>query len=119
MKTVILLMLGLIVSTASFAKSGTTEPLGIKTRLTLRNGNVELAIQQKNTNALVKFYDERGFVLYQFKYNLKKGISQRFDVSELAPGNYKIEIEVDGEFITKEFSILIAREQQTIQVKDK
>ena len=116
MKTVIFLMLGLIVGAASFAKSD-DESLAVQTRLSIRNGNIELAIQKKDANAFVKLYDEKGFVLYQFKYNIKKGISQRFDVSQLTPGNYRILIEVDNKIVTKEFMITAMRENQILQVK--
>jgi len=119
MKTIMILMLGLIVSTASLAKTDkeTSPSSAVKTRLTVRGSSIELAIQKQDANASVELLDASNQVLYKFRYNIKKGISQRFDVSQLTPGNYRITIEVQKEKIVKEFAIRSASESQTIYVK--
>lgn len=106
MKKVLVLMVGLVASTASFAHSSTVEPSASSTRLVMTTDQkIKLYVQPTQTKGQVQILDANGQPLYNETVSLQKGLSQQFDVSNLGIGTYRLTINTGNETVTKTFVV--------------
>lgn len=110
MKKTILLMLGLAITTASFANDstpGTFTDLDAQIRLvTTSTQKVKLFIQPRQSTAQIMLKDKAGHSLYtSSNLDLKRGFSRQFDLSDLAAGTYQLIITDESETVTKTFVV--------------
>ncbi|MVM40353.1 T9SS type A sorting domain-containing protein [Spirosoma sp. HMF3257] len=106
MKNVLILMLGLVASTASFAHSVTTQPTAAQTRLVMTTEHkIKLYVQPLQTKARLAIQDTNGRSVYTSTVALQKGLSQQFDVSGLGAGTYHLTIATGTETLTKTFVV--------------
>lgn len=106
MKKVLILMLGLVASTASFANSSTPQTSAAETRLVMTpEHKVKLYVQPLQTNGQVAILDADGRAVYTETVNLKKGLSQQFDVSSLGNGTYRLTLTTGSETQTRTFVV--------------
>jgi hypothetical protein len=104
MKKVFILMLGLVAGTASFAQ--TTEPQSpVATISVTSDQKLRLVISRENAKASVILRDTQGHVLYNSNVSLIDGLMQKFNLSELALGTYKLAVIIGDEVIEKTFTI--------------
>ncbi|QMW01413.1 T9SS type A sorting domain-containing protein [Spirosoma foliorum] len=106
MKNVLILMLGLVASTASFANNSTIQPSSTQTRVVMTAGQkIKLYVQPIQTKGKLAIWDANGQVVYKSTVNLKKGLSQQFDFSNLETGTYHLTVMTDTETLTKTFVV--------------
>ena len=115
MKNLIVLVLALTISSAALAKDG-KDSLATAKVTVVAPGKVELAIAKTNRVAVIKMRDEKGYLIYNNKHSLKKGIVQAFDISELASGKYKLIVEVDGQDFEKVLVVERASTEKSVHV---
>lgn len=119
MKNIVVLVLGLIISSATSAKDDKDTlnrfPLTAKVSL-VDEGRIELTISQIDKVAFIKFKDENGYVIYDNKVYLKKGIVQPFDVSQLKAGKYTLTIEVGGKKLEELIIVQSANTERSVHV---
>ena len=113
MKNILFLMLGLIVSTASFAQTTIDKTLAATVSLTTDN-KVKLMVAREEATAIITLRDSGGNVLYVDKQNLQNGLRQYFNVSQLAYGVYQLSISVGKESIVKTFEVKELPSQQVV-----
>ncbi len=107
MKKTILLMLGLVAGTASFAQDSnshtTTEPKVLV--MTTASQKVRLFVQPEASKGKIALLDEEGHSLFTETVALHEGINQQFDIAQLATGKYRLKITTDGGTVIKTFII--------------
>ena len=113
MKNILFLMLGLIVSTASFAQTTIDKTLAATVSLTSDN-KVKLMVAREEATATITLRDSNGNVLYVDKQNLQNGLRQYFNLSQLAHGVYQLSISVGKESIVKTFEVKELPSQQVV-----
>lgn len=110
MKKTILLMLGLVAGTASFAQESNSQALTAATEpqvhvMATSNQKVRLVVQPEASKGKISLFDEAGHSLYTETVALKEGINQQFDIAQLATGKYRLKITTDSGTVTKTFII--------------
>lgn len=113
MKNILFLMLGLIVSTASFAQM-TIDKTPAATVLLTSDNKVKLMVAREEATATITLRDSDGHILYVDKQNLQNGLRQYFNVSQLAYGVYQLSISVGKESIVKTFEVKELPSQQVV-----
>ncbi|GAB3959396.1 hypothetical protein GCM10028805_55430 [Spirosoma harenae] len=104
MKKILAFLLGLTVTTASFANP--MNPAGSETRVVMTNNHkIKLYIQPIATKGELSIRDAKGQTLYQSIVALKKGLSQQFDLSNLGTGTYQMTLKTGGQVVTKTFVV--------------
>ncbi len=109
MKKTILLMLGLVAGTASFAQesnaqiTAATEPQ-VRVMAT-SNQKVRLLVQPEASKGKIALLDEEGHALFTETVALHEGINQQFDIAQLATGKYRLKITTDGGTVIKTFIV--------------
>ena len=119
MKKVVVLMLGLMLSSISFAKENkdTVNKLPFTAKVSvIDQGKIELAISKVDKVAFIKLIDQKGNLIYDNKVYLKKGITQPFDISELPVGKYNLIIDVDNQQIKEVISVIPANAEKSVQI---
>lgn len=117
MKKVLTLMLGLALSTASFAlpTHPSTEPeaSSLQTMMYVTKAQkVQIAIGQHQNRAIVELRDEKGRVLDQQVVSARqKAVKLSYDVSNLANGTYSVTVKAGKETVTKTFTIAVPSER--------
>ncbi len=117
MKKVLTLMLGLALSTASFAlpTHPSTEPeaSSLQTMMYVTKAQkVQVAIGQHQNRAIVELRDEKGRVLDQQVVSARqKAVKLSYDVSNLANGTYSVTVKAGKETVTKTFTIAVPSER--------
>ncbi|WP_080059491.1 hypothetical protein [Spirosoma aerolatum] len=104
MKKLFILMLGLVASTASFAKTTTNEAPATTITLTADN-KVKLVIAPEAAKATIALQDQEGHLLYTSSVDLRQGIHQKFNINELSVGTYQIAVKVGEQNTVKTFVI--------------
>lgn len=116
MKKILILVLGLVASSASFAS--TTEPIKpVATASLVGNNKVKLIVAAEDVTATVALRDAEGHVLYSSNVDLKNGIHQNFDVSNLANGVYNLSVSVGKEQTVKSFTLAEVPSQQVVTLQ--
>lgn len=107
MKKVLILMLGLVASTASFATTPeTSKPTATQTRLVMTaEHKIKLYVQPLQTKGQLTISDASGQTVYSNTVALQKGLGQQFDFSDLGTGTYRLTLKTDTETITKTFVV--------------
>lgn len=106
MKKALILMLGLIASTASFAHESAPQPAANQTRVVMTTDHkIKLYVQPLKTKGQVAIWDANGQAIYTANVALRKGLSQQFDFSDLNTGTYRLTLTTDGETVTKTFVV--------------
>ena len=109
MKKTILLMLGLVAGTASFAPKSiaqTTDAPTPQARVVMTaDQKIKLYVQPVQAEGEVEILDASGHLLYTSTMNLKKGLGLLFDVSGLSVGTYQMLLKMGSEVVTKTFVV--------------
>ena len=111
MKKVLVLMLGLVASTASFANSSATVPsttysVVSSTHLVMTpERKIKLYVQPLQTKGQLAIWDANGQPVYTQNVALQKGFSQQFDVSSLGIGTYRLTLTAGTETCTRTFVV--------------
>ncbi|MVM33447.1 T9SS type A sorting domain-containing protein [Spirosoma sp. HMF4905] len=106
MKKVVILMLGLVASSASFAHQSTTQPTAAQARLVMTaEHKIKLYVQPLQTKGQLAIWDANGQSVYTTTVALQNGLSQQFDFSNLGAGTYKMTIATGTETLTKTFVV--------------
>lgn len=113
MKKILLVVLGLVAGSASFANTNDNTKLTAKTYV-VDHEKVKLIIAPMNAKAIVELTDAEGHVLYSSNVNLSSGIKQVFDVSHLERGMYELSLSVGNERTVKTIDITEMTSQQLI-----
>ena len=104
MKKVLILMLGLVASTASFAKSSTPSAANVQSRLAVTaDHKIKLYVQPFSTKGELAIRDANGQAFYNTTVSLGKGLSQQFDFSNLPVGTYQLVLTAGQQAITRTF----------------
>ena len=74
-------------------------------------GKLKLSLAHQAGTATIEFRSEKGR-LYQHTVNLRKGVQQTFDLSQVSEGTYQIQVTIGEEVTTK--TIRIAQEQKSL-----
>lgn len=113
MRKNLLLVLGLVAGSASFAKTDDHAKLSATTSL-IDNEKVKLVIAPMNAKARLDLKDNNGHLLYSSNVDLSRGIRQIFDVSHLENGIYKLSLSAGKERTVKTIDITEMTSQQLI-----
>jgi hypothetical protein len=109
MKKTILLMLGLVATTASFAQQTTLQPPVAsisQTRLiATTDQKIKLFVQPQPTKGQIILRDVQGHSLYTATVALQNGLGTQFDISDLAVGTYQLTVTTGTQTITKTFVV--------------
>lgn len=119
MKKTLILMLGLMFGSASFAEveKDTTNNVPILAKVSvLKQGKIALTLSPADEVAFIKLNDEKGNLIYENKVYLKKGVTQPFDISELSPGKYNFIIKTTDEEVNETFVIKPADPSRSVQI---
>ena len=115
MKNVLLLMLGLVAGTASFANS--TTPAAPSANLAVTTDHkLNLTIAPEEAKAVVILRDFDGHTLYRSQVNLQHGFNQKFNLTELPTGTYQIAITVGQQSTVKTFEVGVQPAQKVISI---
>lgn len=104
MKNVLVLMLGLVAGTASFAQSVTDKTPATSVSVT-NDQRVKLIVGREDATATVSLRDAAGHVLYLQKVNLRDGLRQYFNIAGLDNGTYQLAVSVGSENVVKTFVV--------------
>ncbi|WP_420148000.1 T9SS C-terminal target domain-containing protein [Spirosoma sp.] len=117
MKKILLLVLGLVASSASFAE--TNEPnKPAATASLIGNDKVKLVVAPEKATATIALNDEVGHTLYSSNVDLRDGFQQKFDISNLEKGVYKLSVSVGKERLVKSFTVTTVPSHQAVTLQD-
>lgn len=109
MKKVILLMLGLVAGTASFAQESVAPaPVvsgPIVHLIAKPDQKVQFIVQPDNSSGHISLRDEAGHFLYSANVSLREGLNQQFDIANLGIGTYRITLSAGSERVIKIFEV--------------
>lgn len=104
MKKVLILMLGLVASTASFAGVSTPQTAPAHSRVVMTaDQKIRLYIQPLHTKGQLAIRDVNGQTFFTSTVSLQKGLSQQFDCSNLGTGTYRLTLTTPTETLTRTF----------------
>ena len=107
MKKIIMLMLGLVAGTASFAQqtvsSGTATPTPLVS--VTADHKLKLIIGQQTALAIVSLWDANGHQLYTERVSLQDGLYQKFNLTDLVSGTYRLTVTTGSETATRTFVV--------------
>lgn len=104
MKKILILMLGLVAGTASFAQSTNSQTPQPSVQLAGSN-RLLVTIGPESAVATISLRDPIGHVLYSQNMQLDKGLSQYFNIAALDTGTYQLAIAIGKETVVKTFVI--------------
>ena len=106
MKKIFILMLGLVVSTASFATESNPQTSAARTHVVMTpDHKIKLFVQPLQTKGQLAIRDASGQAVYTSTVALQKGLSQQFDVSNLGTGTYRLTLTTGTETRTRTFVV--------------
>ena len=106
MKKVLVLMLSLVASTASFAHASTAPASASDTREVMTSDHkIKLYVQPLQTKGQLTILDANGQAIYTSRVALQKGLHQQFDVSNLSTGTYRLTLTTGGQTVSKTFVV--------------
>ena len=117
MKKILLLVLGLVAGSASFANTTEINTPSASASI-INNEKVKLTIAPMKAKARLDLMDDLGHVLYTSNVNLSHGIMQVFNISNLEKGGYKLSVSVGKESTVKSFDITETPSQPLITIED-
>lgn len=117
MKKVLILMLGLVASTASFANPSIPQNTAAQTHVVMTTDQkIRLYVQPLHTKGQLTIRDASGQAVYSSTVSLQKGLSQQFDCSNLGTGTYRLTLTTGDETITRTF-VMQANPNQSFLVQ--
>ncbi|GAB3507988.1 hypothetical protein GCM10027341_43310 [Spirosoma knui] len=106
MKKVLMLMLGLVASTASFAAELTPQPSTAQAHLVMTpEHKIKLYVQPNQTRGQLAILNAEGQPVYDATVALQNGLSRQFDFSNLAAGTYRLTLKTDKETFVRTFVV--------------
>ncbi len=106
MKKVLILMLGLVASTASFASTSISQNTAAQTHLVMTaDQKIKFYVQPLRTKGELAIRDANGQAVYARTVSLQKGLSQQFDFADLGVGTYRLTLTIGQETLTKTFVV--------------
>ena len=104
MKNTLILMLGLIAGTASFAQ--TTPSKTPETSVTITaDQKIKLIVARENATAAITLRDAGGHLLYSQNVDLRDGLYQHFNITQLANGTYQLAVAIGKDTVVKTFVV--------------
>lgn len=104
MKNILLLMLGLVAGTASFAQTTQGETPAANLVVTSTH-KLKLMVGQQDAKGTIALVDNAGHVLYNDSVNLQKGLNQNFNIDALSSGTYQVVVTIGKQSIVKTFVV--------------
>lgn len=104
MKKILILVLGLVASSASFA-TGNEPSKPVASASLIGSEKVKLMVAPQPATARLALQDDQGHLLYTGTINLRNGFQQQFDISRLDKGVYKLSVAVGNERTVKAFTV--------------
>ncbi|MCK8495006.1 MULTISPECIES: hypothetical protein [Spirosoma] len=117
MKKIFILMAGLVASSASFAKTSEPTKPHVTTSL-IGQEKLRLIVAPEKATATISLRDDKGHVLYSGNVNLRDGVQQKFDISNLEEGQYQLSVAVGKERTLKAFTITDLPSQQSVTIQE-
>lgn len=115
MKKVLILMLGLVASTASFATPSTPQNTTAQSRVVMTTDQkIKLFVQPLHTKGQLAIRDASGQAVYASSVSLQKGLSQQFDIANLGTGTYHLTLTTGVETVSKTFVVQAAPNQSFV-----
>jgi hypothetical protein len=106
MKKVLILMLGLVASTASFANPSIPQNTAAQTHLVMTaDQKIRLYIQPLHSKGQLAILDANGQAVYTSTVAFQNGLSQQFDFSHLGTGTYRLTLTTGSETLSKTFVV--------------
>ena len=106
MKNVLILMLGLVASTASFAKPSIPQTETAQSRLVMTAQNkLKLYVAPSPTKGQLAIEDAAGHAIYRTNLGFEKGLSQQFDFSGLGTGTYRLTLKTGQQTQVRTFVV--------------
>ncbi len=117
MKKILILMLGLVTSAASFAKPSIPQATAAHARVVMTTDQkIILFVQPFHTKGQLAIHDASGQAVYTSTVFLRKGLRQQFDCSNLGIGTYRLTLTTGNEAITRTF-VMQANPNQSFLVQ--
>ena len=116
MKNTLILMLGLVAGTASFAQTISSKTPEASVSVT-KDQKVKLMVARSEATAAVTLRDADGHVLYRDNVDLRNGMRQLFNIAELANGTYQIAIAVGKDTVVKTFVVGEQPAQKSVAIR--
>lgn len=104
MKNTLILMLGLVAGTASFAQSTTFKTPETSVSITA-DQKLKLIVAREEATAAVTLRDADGHVLYRETVDLRNGLYQQFNIAQLANGTYQLAVAIGKDTVVKTFVV--------------
>jgi hypothetical protein len=118
MKKVLILMLGLAASTASFATGLTPQTASAQTRMVMTaEHKLKLYVQPLQAKGQLAILDANGQTVYAQNVALGKGLREQFDVSSLGTGTFRLTLTTGNETVIKTF-VVQANPNESFVVQD-
>ena len=117
MKKILLVVLGLVAGSASFANTNDNNKPSANASV-IDNEKVKLMIAPMKAKARLELTDHQGHVIYTGNLNLSHGIKQVFDISQLEKGLYQFSVSVGDERTVKAFDITETTRQQVVTMQE-
>ncbi|GAB3796680.1 hypothetical protein GCM10028819_14710 [Spirosoma humi] len=107
MKNILILMLSLVASTASFATSNEpSKPAAVQTRLVMTDAHtIKLYVQPLETKGQLSIQDAIGRTVYTESVNLQKGLNQQFNFANLSTGTYRLTLVAGTQALNRTFVV--------------
>ena len=117
MKKILLVVLGLVAGSASFANTNDSNKPSASASI-ISNDKVKLMVAPMKAKARVDLKDFYGHVLYTTNLYLGNGVLQIFDISKLETGEYELSVSVGKERTTKTFDITETVSKQLVTIQN-
>ncbi|MDB5242575.1 MAG: hypothetical protein JWP57_3200 [Spirosoma sp.] len=104
MKNALLLMLGLVAGTASFAQTNNTKTPETSVSVTT-DQKVKLVVAREEVTAAVTLRDAEGHLLYTENVDLHNGLRKYFNIAGLDNGVYQLVVAVGKDSVVKTFVV--------------
>ena len=106
MKKVLILMLSLVASAASFATPSAPPTTAANPHLVMTTDQkIRLFVQPLRAKGQLAIRDASGQAVYASNVSLQKGLSQQFDIANLGTGTYRLTLTTGDETFTKTFVV--------------
>ena len=104
MKNALLLMLGLVAGTASFAQTNNSKTPETSVSVT-NDQKVKLVVAREEAKAAVTLRDAEGHLLYTENVDLHNGLRQYFNIAGLDYGVYQLAVSIGKDSVVETFVI--------------
>lgn len=106
MKNALILLIGLMAGSASFANPAVPQNTAAQTRVVMTTEHkIKLFVQPLQTKGELSIQDAAGKPVYSQHVALQKGLSQQIDFSNLSIGTYRLILTAGSETVTRTFVV--------------